>query len=139
MKRQNRAFPLLVSTPALLFLVLLQGCGILDEGTPETARLEITGPAEDFQLVTTTDFDVLAAGEEAVNPIHLVSADTSTVSAPYDKSYSLGPRQRFYLKAFSAEGLSQPITVKVLVDGDERYNSTSTLEDSDLEFVYTIR
>jgi len=139
MKRPNRAGRPFLFTLLLISFISLQGCGIFDEGTPERARVVVTGPAENFQLVTTTDFDVLAGEEEEGNSVYLNSADTSTVSAPYNQSFSLGSRQRFYLKAFSAEGLSQPVQVKIFIDDDERYNSTSTLDELALEFIFTVR
>jgi hypothetical protein len=139
MKSPNRVNPFLLLPLAILTLISFQGCGIFDEGEPDTARVVITGPAEDFQLVTTNDFDVLGGGAEEVNTVYLNSADTATVTAPYNQRFSLGSRKRFYLMAFSAEGLSQPVNVKVFVGDEERSNSTSTLEDLSLEFIFTVR
>jgi hypothetical protein len=82
---------------------------------------------------------VLAGEEEEGNSAYIYTSDTANVSAPYNKTYSLGPRSRFYFKAFSEEGLNEAITVKVLIGGTERYNSTSTLQDLTLEFIYTVR
>jgi len=97
--------PLLLLSTMIVLSSALQGCGILDEGTPETAKIVVTGgSAETFQLVTTTDFDVILdeAGE-------------------------------------NREGLAQPMTTRVLIDGEERYNSTSTLKDLALEFNWAYR
>lgn len=124
----------------ILVLVPLWACDIINEGVPETAKVVLKGGAgESFHLVTTTDFAVTVGEDEENKDIYLYSADTVVVSAPYTKSYSLGSGVRFYLKAFSAEGLSEPVLVKVLIDGDQRYKAASTLLELELEFIYTFR
>ena len=141
MKHQNtkQRYKLLLSF-IIVALFPLWGCGIADEGTPETAKIVLEGGGgETFQLITTTDFDITADQDGQNRDIFIYSADTTTVSAPYTKSYSLGPRVRFYLKAFSIEELSQPLTVKLLIDGEQRYKATSTLAELSLEFNYTFR
>jgi hypothetical protein len=126
---------------SIAFVVwLLAGCGILDEGEPKSARILIEGAeGETFQLVTSNDFLVVLGEEEGRGDVFLNSADTATVSAPLSERYLLGPNRRFYALASSEDGLSEPITMRVLVGGEERYRSTSTLEGIELEFVYTIR
>ena len=128
--------------PFLIFaLVPLWGCDIFDEGgTPETAKVVLEGGGgESFQLVTTNDFLVTADEDGENREVYLNSADTAVVSAPFSKSYSLGSGVRFYVKAISEEGLSQPVTIKVFINGDQRFNSTSTLLDLALEFIFTFR
>ncbi len=136
MRRRLALFPFLIFA-----LVPLWGCDIFDEGgTPETAKVVLEGGGgESFQLITSNDFTITVDDGGENRDIYLNSADTVVVSAPYTKSYSLGSGVRFYVKAFSTEGLSQPMTIKVFIDGDQRYNSTSTLLDLDLEVIYTFQ
>lgn len=135
MRRIQALFPFVVAA-----LVPFWGCDILDEEIPETAKIEVKGGGgESFQLVTTNDFDLTADEDGENRDIYIYSADTTAVTAPYSKSYSLGSGVRFYLKAFSTEGLSQPVTIKLLIDGDQRYKATSDLANPELEFSYTFR
>jgi len=116
------------------------GCGILDEGTPSNARVIVEGGGgESFSLVTSNNFTVLADQGGENREIILNQADTLEVSAPFNQQYSLGSGIRFYLKAFRESGLAEPVNVKVLVGGEQRYNSTSTLDGLSMEFVYTYR
>lgn len=126
--------------PALLVALLLTGCDIFDEGQPSNARVIIQGPAgEAFSLVTSNDFAVVAGDDGEDRDVFIYSGDTAQVSAPFNQSYSLGSGVRFYLKAFSPSALSSPITVRVEIGGERRYNTTSNLDGLELEFFYTFR
>ncbi|MFO8172671.1 MAG: hypothetical protein ACQET1_01005 [Gemmatimonadota bacterium] len=118
----------------------LWGCDIFDEGTPESARVIIEGGGgQQFSLVTSNNFMVVVDENGENREIILNEADTVSTSAPFNQRYSLGSGIRFYVETFRPGGLPEPINVKILVGGDQRFNSTSTLEDLSLEFVYTFR
>lgn len=140
MKIIRSAPPLPLAALILASLFSLSGCDIVDSGDPESARVEISGAeGESFQLITTSDFEILVSQEGDGSEVYVNAADTASVSSPLSNRYSLGTGLRFYMKAYSEEGLSEPITVKVYIDGDMRYNSSSTLDGLTLEFVYTVR
>lgn len=137
---EKRGFARLGALSVVSALWLLVGCGILDEGEPDSARIVISGAeGEPFQLVTSNDFLVVAGEEGGMGDVLLNSADTATVSSPFSERHLLGPNRRFYALVSSEGGLSEPITMRVLVGGEERFNSTSTLNGVELEFVYTLR
>ncbi|MGW8268363.1 MAG: hypothetical protein ACWGSQ_18495 [Longimicrobiales bacterium] len=129
------------------FLVLgssalgVAGCGILDEGgTPENARVIMEGGGgQAFQLVTSNDFSITTNDDGATRDIYFYSADSSSVTTPFDRRYSLGSGVRFYVKAFAEAPLGQSISMKVLIDGKERYSASSDPGDAALEFVYSFR
>lgn len=126
----------------VMVLGTLTGCDILDEGdTPSNARVIIEGGSgEPFNLVTSNNFTVFVDPETGeTSDIVLNEADTLLISAPYDERYALGSGVRFFLKVYQSPGLPEPINVRVLVGGDQRYNSTSTLDGLTMEFVYTYR
>lgn len=126
---------------AVLAATLLSACGILDGGdTPRNARLIIEGGGgETFQLVTSNDFTILSSDDGETREIYLNSSNEDSVSAPFDQHFSLGPDVRFFFQASSEVALPQPIHVRVLIEGDERFDSTSDLGASPMEFVYSFR
>ena len=136
------AFSRTVGLGLALAVATLWGCDILDEGgTPSSARLVVEGGAgQAFSLVTSNNFTVVANSETGeTGEIILNEADTVLISAPINERYSLGSGVRFYLKVFRDQPLPEPINVKVLVGGDQRYNVTSALDGVTMEFVYTYR
>jgi hypothetical protein len=136
------AFRRTMGVGLVLAAATLTGCDILDEGeAPTSARLIIDGGAgQAFNLVTSNDFTVVANSDTGeTGEIILNEADTVLISAPINERYSLGSGVRFFIKVFRDQPLSEPINVKVLVGGTQRYNSTSALDGLTMEFVYTYR
>jgi len=129
----------------LMFLALsalgATGCGILDEGgTPEQARVILEGGGgENYQLVISNDFSIVSSDDGETRDIFFYSADTSSVSGSLNQRYPLGSGVRIYVKAYTEEALAQAVTLRVLIDGEQRYNGTSTLGGDDLEFLYSFR
>ena len=131
---------------SILFSVLLAGswlvlgCGILDEGDPTSARVVIGGEeGHPIQLVTTHDF-LLTVDQDGENrEIFLNSADTSTVTAPFEKRYDLGPNKRFYATFSSAQVAPSPVSVRVYVGGSLRFNRGTIFDEEVLEFVFSVR
>jgi len=130
-----------------VFLILgfsalgVTGCGILDEGgTPQDARVILEGGGgQSFQLVTSNDFSITSNDDGATRDIYFYSADSTSVSAPFDQRYSLGSGVRFYVKAFSEGLLGQSVSMKVFIDGKQRFSGASDPGDTALEFVYSFR
>jgi hypothetical protein len=60
------------------------------------------------------------------------------VGLPHDRSYPLAPRYQFFVKVLPLDGAagSRDLSMRVLIDGDERYNKSGTLGDDDFEFIY---
>lgn len=123
--------------PILLCLPLAT-CGILDEDAPDTARLVIEGPAgHPLRLVTTSDFDVVASPGGDSPEVSVISADTAAVTAPFDRSYSLGPRTRIYVIVGSDSTAASPVRVRTFIDGEIRFDRSSRFVDgAELEFVF---
>jgi hypothetical protein len=132
---------LLAGILSVVVALSLSACNIFDEGDPEKVRIVVTGAeGESFQLVTTTDFDIVTDQDLEDREIYIYTADTSTVTSPYSGRYPLDSRLRFFMKAFNDEALSEAVTVRIYVDSDVRYASSSRLEEGlELEFVYTYR
>jgi hypothetical protein len=125
---------------ALLVLVVA-GCGILDEsGTPSSARVVIEGGSvAAIALVTSNDFSIISDDGGQTRDVYLNTWDSIDVTPPLDQRYSLGPAVRFFLRVGAEEALVNPVRVRVVVGGKERFDATSDLAEGDLEFVYSSR
>ena len=142
MKRNHTGRAVLAAFLVLGFSALgVAGCGILDEGgTPQNAKVILEGGGgQAFRLVTSNDFTIISNDEGATRDIYFNSVDSSSVTAPFDQRYSLGPGVRFYVKAFSEAPLGQPVLMKVLIDGEQRFSGASDPGEADLEFLYSFR
>lgn len=116
------------------------GCDILSSGDPERARVTIDGaPGHTVRLVTTTDFDVVSSTDGEQRDVYVLSADTADVASPYDRSFGLGPRTRFYVLITSETIPAQTVTVRVFLDGDRRYSRSTLFGEEVLEFLYVAR
>jgi hypothetical protein len=116
------------------------GCDILDEGTPENARVILEGGSgEEVEMVTSNDFQIVTSDDGENREVSFFSADTTFVTPSFNQKYSLGSGVRFYIEVSSDEPLAQPVTLRVLIDGERRYNAASTLGDQEMEFLYTFR
>lgn len=124
-----------------LAVAATSSCGILDEGgTPSSARVVIEGGSgQTLALVTSNDFSIVSDDGGQTRDVYLNTQDSTTVSPPLDQRYSLGPGVRFYVRVGAEEALAQAVRVRVLVGGEKRFDSTSDLGESDLEFVYSAR
>jgi hypothetical protein len=124
----------------LVSAVSLSACGILDSEEPTAARLVLGGNSElPVQLVISSDFDILVDPETDERTVFLVTADTSTISAPFDQRYDLGSRKRIYLSLSSETVPTTPVSMKVFVGGDVQYDRQTDFDDEFLEFIYTVR
>ena len=141
MKTISHSFnlPLLAFT-AILGVVALLGCSILDSEEPTQARLVLGGGAgHPLQLVISDNFEILVDPETEERTIALVDADTLATSAPFDQRYDLGSLKRFYAKLSSESIATVPVSMKVFVGGDVQYNRQTDFDGEFLEFIYTVR
>lgn len=119
---------------------LLWGCGILDEGDPEKAQVVIEGgDGHPIQLVTTDDFVITLNQDGENREVFVYSADTTAITSPFDQTYDLGPKKRFYATFSSAQIAPEPISVKVYVGGDLRFDRSTIFEEEVLKFVFSLR
>lgn len=129
--------------PHLLVLagsLLVVGCGILDEDTPENVRVLVQGSeGHPIVLITSGDFIVTASDDGEDREVALNSADTAFIAPPFDRQFALGPLQRFYATMTSEDVPSQPVSVKIWVGNNLRYDRETVFGDEILQFVYTFR
>jgi hypothetical protein len=123
------------------FTALAAGaCGILDSDlNPDEVQVVIESPsAGDLRLVLSDELLLTGAGEGEGLSVTFLSADTMRVGLPHDRSYPLAPRYQFFVKVLPLDDAagSRDLSMRVLIDGDERYNKSGTLGDDDFEFIY---
>lgn len=133
---------------ALLALLLPLGilvsgaCNIFTDDEPQHARVEIEGAAgHPLEVVTSSDFDVVADQGGENRETVVFAADTAEVTSPFARVYGLGSRKRFHLVVSSDSIVSaaDAVTVRVYIDGDRRYARTTYFDDEDIEFTYAFR
>lgn len=130
---------------AILLTIVLgaaaSGCGIFDEGDPPTsARVTVEGGGgASIRLVSSNDFSVTSDDDGETRDVFFYASDTMSVTPPFEDRFSLGSARRIFVQASSDEALNEPINMRVYLNGEERYNATSTLDGVDMEFLFTVR
>lgn len=118
----------------LVFLggTLPVGCLVSNEGRPDTARLELTGAgASAMKLVISTNFLVVN------DNISFQESDTSTITLPFGKTYSLGEPARIYFRAENVQDQTLGFTMRVWIAGESWYDESRDLAPGeDFEFLY---
>lgn len=142
MKSQGNVQPLQFG-PVFLGLLLLSlaatSCGKLfpDGGDPENARLIMdVDPGVSVTLITSTNFVVVPSEDGGSSQIELQSTDTTSITGTFDRTYSLAPRRQFYAQATGTGTGDGFFSVRILIDGEERYSSTKEADGSPIEYRY---
>jgi len=122
----------------LAALLIVCGCGLLDDPSPNRARLLIDGQAgKSVRLIVSTEF-VAAVNDAGQTRVVIIKSDTLQVTLPYSKEYNIEDKQRFFAEtARSAEDLSA-IHMQVFVDSRKQFDeSGALLPGQPYRFVYT--
>ncbi len=136
--------------PALAASVMLLGaCDALTlDREPEIAHLEINSSDVSEVVLVTSQWFVEVADPDCPDTgcntlIHLVAADTTTVSLPFSASYPFNSRLQFFAETYPIELEPVTLSMTVYLDDEEWYNDSRLLvpEDADgdretLRFVY---
>ena len=122
---------------ALAAVALSGGCNWLED-PPEEARLVITGDAgKQVRLITATNF-VAAVTEEGITRVVIIEADTTLITLPHDRVYSLGDDQRFFAEAARQDSDFQSIRMEVYIDARKQFDERGALLAAQpYRFVYT--
>lgn len=126
-------------TLSLLAVALLAGCSLFETGQPERIQVVVEGdPGQEAQLVVSQQF-ILSAAEDGSEGIGVTfgSSDTLAITLPFDRSFNLAPTFQFVARAYGpVSGDTITVRMRVLVDGDQRYNQTGPVEENFLQFIY---
>lgn len=121
-----------------LLLTLAWGCGgLLSNDPPERITSDITSSAVDSVLIVTSTAFVLTTdgGDE------LLDSDTATVALPYHLETDITETRRFLIEVFPGDSVGAdttevPVTLRVQVDGEVRFDRESDVSETPLEFRY---
>ena len=123
----------------LLLAVLSTACSLFESADPEEIRVLVEGTAgASVRVVVSREFILSASegGSEGVG-VTFAAADTIAATLPFDRSFNLAPTFRFVARAYGPEtGETVTVRMRVLVDGEQRYNQTGPVEENFLQFVY---
>lgn len=116
-------------------------CDILSSDiNPEEIRVVLEGTSGDQVRLIVADRFSFAGGDEVSGAsVSLLTADTTLVALPYDRSFPLAPSFQFYALAVPADSAAAPIdlSMRILVDGAQRFSKGGSLGSADFEYVYT--
>ena len=126
---------------AILLLAALAptgGCGLVENPSPEEARLVLEGEAgKQVRIIVSTKF-VAAVNEARQTELVLFEADTIITTLPYSQSYAIEDDQRFFAEAARLDADLESIHMEVLIDRDVEFaEGGSLLEGAPFRFAYT--
>jgi hypothetical protein len=118
--------------------LLAGGCGLLDDPSPDEARLVIRGEAgTPVRVIISTEF-VAQVNELGQTGITIFAADTLVTSLPYERVYGIEEEQRFFAEAARLDADLESVQMQVFIDGNKRFDEGGRLLDSQpYRFVYT--
>lgn len=129
----NVAFGLLL----ILALAPLTACDLsfIDSEDPQSVTVEVSGTSESgmVRIVTSTVFRQ-AEGDEGQPS--LLDADTSVVQMPHQRTHDLGEDARFFVEAASPDSTQATLTMRVVIEGEERFDATRTVTTDVLRFSF---
>jgi len=127
--------------PAIAILLavslLAGGCGLLDDPSPNAARLVIRGDADKpVRLIVSSQF-VSSVNEQGVTGVVIIKSDTIVTMLPYEKVFRIEDDQRFFVETARLETDLQRVTMQVFVDGRKLFDEAGALLTSlPYRFVY---
>ncbi|HEX6308541.1 MAG TPA: hypothetical protein VFZ69_10165 [Longimicrobiales bacterium] len=121
-----------------LAAVLSGGCGLLDDPTPDEARLVIQGDADKpVRVIISTEF-VSQVNEQGQTRVVIFAADTLITTLPYDQVYAITEEQRFFVEAARLDADLDALTMQVFIDRRKLFDEGGRLlESAPYRFVYT--
>jgi hypothetical protein len=90
-------------------------------------------------VVLSDDFVVEGVDEDSDLTVVFITSDTVVTGTPFNRTYPLAPRYRFFVKVEPSDSAAppRPLNMQVLVDGDVRYDKDGSLGEEDFEFLYS--
>ncbi len=117
-------------------LIAAGACGWFDDESPGTATLILDGNGQTrAPVVVSREFTSVVRGPGDVD-VHLVEADTTLRSLPFDTVYDIRGQQRFYVLIEGAEPSGAEVWMKVRIDQNELYNELRDPVEKPHVFIY---
>ena len=120
----------------LPLFVAVAGCDWFEDPSPEIIRVTLDGSADQFVIITSTEF-FAATNEAGEVGVQVFNPDTTIVSLPFEQTWDISQAQRFLLLGMPGDSSAVTVRLRVLIDGDESFDQTVlTLIDDPVRFVY---
>jgi hypothetical protein len=125
-------------TGSLLAASLLVGCGLVEDPSPNQARLVIHGESDKpVRVIISTQF-VAQVDEIGRTRVVIFDADTVVTSLPYERVYAIEEDQRFFAEAARLDADLQNVQMQVFVDSRIQFDEGGALlADHPYRFVYS--
>ena len=134
----------------LLAGAVVAGCDLFGDPNPEEVRLSLDGaPQEEVLLITSNNFlaqrqpifDDLGFVIRDTTLVQLLTADTTVIRLPFDRSYDIKTPQRFFTRAFRLGEPGVALRMQGWVDGESRFDRSLSPAPTDtlLQFLYFFR
>ena len=118
--------------------LLAGGCDLIEDPSPNEARLVILGEAgKPVRVIVSTQF-VAQVNEIGQTRVVIFDADTVFTTLPYERTWVIEEDQRFFAEAARADADLQNVQVQVFVDDRKQFDEGgSLLEGHPYRFVYS--
>jgi hypothetical protein len=118
--------------------LLAGGCGLIEDPSPNEARLIIHGEAgKQVRVIVSTQF-VAQVNELGQTRVVIFEADTLVTTLPYERTYVIEDDQRFFAEAARMDADLQTLQMQVFVDRRKEFDEGgSLLEGHPYRFLYT--
>ena len=122
----------------VLAAVLLAGCGLVEDLTPDQATLLIEGETgKEVRIIVSTEF-IASVTEEGITRVVIITADTLVTTLPYRRSYRIEQEQRFFAEASRLDDDLQNVHMEVAIDNRVQFAEGGVLiAGQPYRFVYT--
>jgi hypothetical protein len=121
----------------LAALLPAAGCGLIEDPSPNEARLVVQGEAgKQVRIVVSSKF-VAAVNENGQTRVEIFESDTLVTTLPYEGRWTIEEDQRFFAEAARIEDDLQSLQMQVFVDSRKQFDEGGALlEGAPFRFVY---
>jgi hypothetical protein len=127
-------------TAILVLAALLPagGCSLVEDPSPNEARLVVQGEAgKEVRIIVSSKF-VAAVNEAGQTRVVIIESDTVVTTLPFEASYQIEEDQQFFAEAARLEDDVQNVKMQVFVDQRIQFDEGGALMDGfPYRFVYT--
>lgn len=118
--------------------LLAGGCDLINDPTPDEARLVIQGAGDTpVRVIISTEF-VAQINQLGQTEVVIFAADTIITSLPYETVYEIREDQRFFAEAARQDADLESVHMQVFIDGRRQFDEGGRLlENQPYRFVYT--
>jgi hypothetical protein len=122
----------------LVAALLPAGCELVEDPSPEEARLVVEGEAgKQVRIIVSTKF-VAAVNDVGQTRIVIFEADTLVTTLPYERRWAIDEDQRFFAEAARLDADLQSVHMEVFIDSRSQFAEGGVLiEAQPYRFVYT--